>query len=120
MNSFPPSPISDLNRETRNYLQKIWRQQGKEHPGIFVKRTEFGWSSFVDLLSLVALLLAVIGVRPRSLYPSLGTQCFLTAAGSLCLISSARWLHRQFSSNALGRFDYFDGTWFWEVGAHRV
>jgi hypothetical protein len=120
MNAFPPFPINDLNRETRDYLQKIWRQRGADHPGIFVKGSGFWWEMIAGLGSLVMLPVAVSGLQPSSLYNSIGTQCGLTAAGLVCLFFSIRALHRRFSSNSLGRFAYFDGTWYWEVGAHRV
>src|SRR5688572_13886867 len=120
MSPLPPFPIHELNRETREYLQKIWRQCGADHPGIFGKEAVFGWGSLAGFLSIVMLLGAIIGLQPRSLFNSLEMQCVLASGGLIGLLFFARALHRRFSSNALGRFAYFDGTWYWEVGAHHL
>src|ERR1043166_639922 len=113
-------PIRKLNQETRDYLQRVWRERAANHPGVFVPRSNLALIALAGLVGLVLLATIAKGLDPRSLYSSLGIQCSLTAVGLLCLLYCGRKVSRQFHSKALGEFTYCDGTWNWEVRGPRV
>ena len=120
MKAIQTCTIGDLNRETRDYLQGIWRRRGAEHPGIFLRRGRVGGSVAGCLAGLVLLAVAGLGLQPDSLYDSLDTQCLVAAIGVVCLAGSVHTLWLRFGGGSAGDFSYFDGSWYWDVGAHRL
>jgi hypothetical protein len=120
MKSIKTCSIKDLNRETREYLQGVWRRRGAGYPGVFIGSHRLWWC-LVGCLAGVGLLGAAWhGLRPDSLYGSLSLQCLALALGAACLAALAPVLRRQMGSDALGNFAYCDGTWHWDVGPYRV
>jgi hypothetical protein len=109
-----------LKQETRDYLQRIWRERAANHPGVFVQRNDLALTVLAGLVGLVLLATMAYGLNPKALYRSLGIQCTLAAVGLLCLTYCARKVYRRFHSKALGEFTYCDGTWNWEVRGPRV